>query len=68
MIQNLGLYSVGCYLASIIGIVRKTVNLKHVYSRETTNKNTHKDKTNSKKSSLAFLSLSSTVSPCILIH
>jgi hypothetical protein len=43
MIQNLGLYSVGCYLASITGIVRKTVNLKHVYPRETTKKNSHKE-------------------------
>jgi len=43
MIHSLGLYSVGCYLASITGIERKTLNLKHGYSRETTNKNTHKE-------------------------
>ena len=43
MIHSLGLYSVDCYLASITGIVRKTVNLKHGYSEETTNKITHKE-------------------------
>jgi len=43
MIHNLGLYSVDCYLASVIGIVRKAVNLKHGYSGETVNKNRHKE-------------------------
>jgi len=43
MIHNLGSYSMECYLASITGIVRKAVNLKHGYSGETTNKNTHKE-------------------------